>query len=64
MEYVQSSPKYHPCTFKDLIIGTDFYLAFDKYSIDVFWMEKAQGLIDDEYVREEVNFAGLEVFAL
>ena len=56
----RKDPIYHGCTFKDILVGPDFYLAFDSYSIDVFWNSQSQQFPGKtEHTREQVNFPGL-----
>lgn len=64
-KFVRKEPIYHSCMFRDLIVGPSFYLAFDSYSIDVFWnsQENYIGGTSD-HTEEEVNFPGLELFSL
>ena len=59
--YMRGEPVYHSCSFKDLLVGEEFYLTFDRYTIDVFWRGKTG---ESEHTQEEVSFPGLQVFAL
>ena len=59
--YVAKEPLYHECSFSDVIASDNFYLGFNKNSIDLFW-NPSPGAVTE--VTRHFNIPGLESFFL
>lgn len=42
--FVKKEPIYHQCNFEELIVTDEYYLAFNRHSLDIFWNSVDNGL--------------------